>query len=393
MRQKNAHKIIALIAAAGNGSRAKTDIPKQYVVINGKTILRHTIDKLQSVPAIQAIKVIIDPAYAEQARQSVTSLKNIDFINGADSRKDSIFNGLSSLSHVNNEDIILIHDAARPFIDTKDIEALLCALQTHNGATLSCPVSESICVLRHDDEIESYQNRDAHRLIQTPQVFRYGALMDAHSKFRDDDSFTDDASLLLAMGERIALVEGGRQNIKITTPEDLKMAQSILYQPSIIRTGQGFDVHAFDGEPAETIRLGGLDIPYHKKLKGHSDADVVLHAVTDALLGAMGKGDIGEHFPPCDPQWAGKDSAHFLEHAAKLAAEVQADITHIDITIICEAPKLGAYKAPMAHRIGDIVGLAHTLVNIKATTTEKLGFTGRGEGIACQAITTIACPA
>lgn len=293
-----------------------------------------------------------------------------------------------SFSDIKDEDIILIHDAARPFAGSDEIQAVAAAAARDGAATLALPVADT---LRRTDG--AVVDRAGLWAVQTPQAFRYGMIRDAHLRFADDDSFTDDAGLVEAAGHRVTLVPGSRRNFKITTQDDLELARMITAPlPPDIRTGFGFDVHAFDPVRSGPVILGGINIPHGRGLAGHSDADVGLHALTDALLSTIAAGDIGTHFPPSDPQWKGADSRIFLSHAVKMLNQKNAVITLIDITFMCEAPKIGPHREAMQRVIAEITALPPERISIKATTTEKLGFTGRGEGIAAQAVATVWFP-
>ncbi len=382
--------IHVLIAAAGSGTRfgGAAALPKQYHDLLGQSILRRTILKFKNINKINNISCIINPIFKEEY---AFATKNIDLAphsTGGKTRKESIFNGLKNINEANNEDIILIHDAARPLIPEDDILKLIDALETSRAATLARPVSETLRK-GENNHCSDIVSRDSLWAIQTPQAFRYGDIMKAHEQSRDDIEYTDDTSLITAIGIDVALVEGSAENIKITTKNDMRMAEKLLSTQTSTRTGLGFDVHAFDAESSGPIRIGGIDIEYDKKLKGHSDADVALHAITDAILGAIGKGDIGQHFPPSDDTFKNMDSAIFLQKAHEMALKQNASINNIDLTIICEEPKIGPHAAKMRHRIASILNLNESAINIKATTTERLGFTGKKEGIAAQAVATV----
>ncbi len=376
-----------LIPAAGSGTRFGDNTPKQYYKIQGKTVLRHTIEKFFGMPGLQSITVLINEEHRALYDEAVKGLDINVPITGSKSRKSSIYNGLKFFIKVKNGDIILIHDAARPLISVKDITKLLDSMEENQAATLACPVSDTL--LRGNKTV----NREALWSIQTPQAFDLKHLIKAHEKFADDDSFTDDTGLMRAMGHEVALITGSRANIKITTQEDLIMAETFIANTLKTRTTSGFDVHAFEITPSERkLMLGGLEIPHDVALTGHSDADVVLHAITDAILGGINKGDIGTHFPPSDPQWKDADSAFFLQEAHKMLKNAGGALQFIDVTIMAEAPKIGPHRAAIQTCISEILKLPETLISIKATTTEGLGFTGRKEGIACQALVTIEIP-
>lgn len=375
----------ALITAAGSGERMGEGLPKQYRPLCGKPILRHTIEQFLECPGLQTLKVIINPDHEELYAEAVRGLDLLPPIHGSNSRKNSIYNGLKSFSNIQDKDIIVLHDAVRPFVRVDNIADSVRAACEYRAATLALPVPDT---LRRGGD---YVDRDGLYAIQTPQAFEYGLIVEAHEKAAEQD-FTDDSALVEALGVKVHLVPGDRMNFKITTQDDFDMAEQVMMAKyNDIRTGQGFDVHAFDAEKPGPLRIGGIDIPHGHALKGHSDADVALHAITDAILGALGEGDIGQHFPPSDNAYKDMDSAIFLEKTMEIAARKNAILKNIDLTIICEAPKIGPYADAMKARIAEILHLTSDRINVKATTTEQLGFTGRGEGIAAQAIATLAC--
>ena len=384
-----------LIPAAGSGVRMGGDLPKQYQTIAGKTILRHTIEQFMHCPGIQSLCVVIDPAHTALYARAVEGLDLLEPVFGSDSRKSSIYNGLKSFYNLKNEEIILIHDAARPFIGHDEILTLVAEMQNIEAATLGIPVADT---MRRSDDNENagpVVDRQGLWAIQTPQAFRYGTIMAAHQKVGGDAEtpYTDDSMLVSAAGVDVAIIKGHKRNFKITTADDLELARALIgaRQQWETRSASGYDVHAF-AEDGDHVVLGGVQIPSDRSLKGHSDADVGLHAITDALLGTIAAGDIGTHFPPSDPQWKGADSGLFLEHAIQLVREKGGEIRHIDLTLICEMPKIGPYRPAMTERIAKICGITPDRVSVKATTTEGLGFTGRSEGIAAQAMATIILP-
>lgn len=374
----------AVIVAAGTGNRAAGTIPKQYQKIGQKTILRRSIEQFLKCPGLQNLRIIIHPDHHDLYKEAIEGLTLPPPIDGGKERKDSIFKGIQSLNNLKNEDIILFHDAARPFISIKHIKEVAYTAKEQKAATLALPVSET---LKYENG--SYADRNNLWALQTPQGFHYGLIKNAHEKADENTVYTDDTSLVEALGHKVSFVTGSRDNIKITWPEDLVWAENYMSQNKETRTGMGFDVHAFDKDSSGPIRLCGIDIDHHYKLKGHSDADVGLHALTDAILGTIGAGDIGQHFPPSDPQWKNQDSALFLQEAIKLLNDKGGRIINVDITLLCEAPKIGPHNVAIVSRIAKICNLEESRINVKATTTEKLGFTGREEGIAAQAIATI----
>ncbi len=385
MSTQTSPKIYALIAAAGSGSRLGGEKPKQYQSLAGKRLLRHTLEVFVNCGIFYAIRVIIDPQHADMYHDAVKGLPIDEFAIGGKERKDSIYSGLQFFSKASHNDIVLIHDAARPFVTTSEISALVTAATEHKAATLATPVSDTL--LR--DENREYINRDGIWSIQTPQAFHYGLIMDAHKQQNSTAVWTDDSSMVAAMGQHIHIVEGSRKNFKITTADDFSMAEQLLQASSQTLSGQGFDVHAFDETKDGPVRLCGIDVPHNCALKGHSDADVGLHAITDAIFGAIGEGDIGRHFPPSNDEFKDMDSAIFLEKAVEMLNQKGGNLQNIDLTLICEEPKIGPHAAEMQKRVAEITNLPAPRVNIKATTTESLGFTGRKEGIAAQALVTI----
>lgn len=378
-----------LIAAAGRGTRLGGDIPKQYMKIAGKPVLRHSVETFLGIPGCRSLTIIIDPQDAKLYHEAVSGLDLPAPITGSNERNKSITNGLIKSSHVKNDEIILIHDAARPCVRAEDIQNLLTALESNRAAALAAPVSATLRRASDKNEATETVPRDSLWELQTPQAFRYGDLLDAHRKADPDKIHTDDTQLVSALGITVKLVEGSQTNIKITRPEDLKLAEKILGAQPLFLTGMGFDVHAFSASRPGPVRLCGVDVPSSRALEGHSDADVGLHALTDAILGAIGEGDIGRHFPPSNNDFKNMDSAVFLEHALDLMKRGGGVLVNLDLTLICETPKIAPHAETMRAHLATLTGLKPARVNIKATTTEKLGFTGRGEGIAAQAVVSI----
>jgi 2-C-methyl-D-erythritol 4-phosphate cytidylyltransferase/2-C-methyl-D-erythritol 2,4-cyclodiphosphate synthase len=390
----NITKFHVLIAAAGSGERfarlyggadSKNNtlpLKKQYVNIFGQSILRHSVEKFVGMPGLQSLRVIIDPADVELYHDAVSGIALPDPVMGDKTRKQSIFNGLKNISDAADDDIILIHDAVRPNIARKYIEDILSAMENCDAATLAVPVTDT---LRRGADIIS---RDGLWALQTPQAFRYGILKKAH-EMAGADEYTDDTSLVSRMGVDVKIVPGSNENIKITTPEDLIMIEKLMLPATETRTGTGFDVHAFSTDKNRKLMLGGIKIPHEYALAGHSDADVALHALTDALLGALGEGDIGLHFPPSNPAFKNMDSRIFLEKTIDILTARGGHIVNADLTIICETPKISPYRDAMRNKIAEILKTDPARINVKATTTEGLGFTGRREGIAAQAVVSI----
>ncbi len=377
-----------LIPAAGSGTRTGAGIPKQYKKVAGKALLRHTIEKFVSIQGLKTLRVIIDPSHILLYKEAVEGLDLLPPVMGAATRKQSVYNGIASFKANEQDDLVLIHDAARPFVSEDSIITLLTEMQKSPAATLAAPVADTLV----DAEYNTV-DRDSVNAVQTPQAFKISLLKRAHEQFRNDDKFTDDAGLVAAIGESITLIKGSRENFKVTTPEDMVMAEKLLTAARETRTGFGYDVHAFDPAPATQIRLGGIDIPYTKKLLGHSDADVILHALTDAILGCIGEGDIGQLFPPSDQKWKNAESAIFITEAVKRLRAKEGQIIHADITLIAEEPKIGPHREKMIARIAELLGIATNRVGLKATTSEGLGFTGRKEGIVAQAVASVTLPA
>jgi 2-C-methyl-D-erythritol 4-phosphate cytidylyltransferase/2-C-methyl-D-erythritol 2,4-cyclodiphosphate synthase len=370
----------ALIVAAGKGERLGGDLPKQYRLLGGKPVVRRAVEALIGHPAIGRVRVVVGEGQEPLAREALSGLDVGELIAGGAERADSVRNGLATVSG----DAVLVHDAARPFCPAGVIDRLLAPLEFFDGAAPVLPVSDTLA--RAGTRIEEPVDRSAMVRVQTPQAFRVGPLRDAYARWHGEAP-TDETTVARAAGLTVAAVEGDPALEKITTSADFERAERWLAARLPSRTGLGFDVHGFAGEGP--VMLGGLEVPHARGLAGHSDADVVLHAITDALLGAAGLGDIGEHFPPGDPQWKGAASDRFARHAAALIRERGGVIDHIDCTIICEEPKVGPHRSAMRINVADILGVSEAQVSIKATTTERLGFTGRGEGIAAQAVATI----
>lgn len=372
--------VTALIVAAGKGERMGGGLPKQYRKLGGKPVLRRAVEALSAHPAVKAVRVVVGKGQHELASAALAGLEVSELIEGGEQRADSVRAGLEAV----DGDAVLVHDAARPFCPPAVVDRLISRLELYDGAAPVLPVSDTLA--RGATEIEEPLDRNSLLRVQTPQAFRLAALRQAYAKW-SGTAPTDETTVAKAAGLRVAAVEGDQLLEKITTSADWERAEALLAAGLIPRTGFGFDVHAFAGEGP--IMLGGIAVPHSRGLTGHSDADVVLHAITDALLGAASFGDIGQHFPPSDPQWKGASSDRFLVHATMLIRAAGGLIDHIDCTVICESPKVGPVREAMRFRIAEITGLDASQVSIKATTTEGLGFTGRGEGIAAQAVANI----
>ncbi len=375
----------AIIVAAGKGIRAGGSIPKQFAPLWGKPMLCHSVTALASHPMITQTIIVIGEGQHEYAR--ALQLENVSFVEGGAERRDSVRAGLEALEG-KGVTRVLIHDAARPFIPSAVIDALLAALDRDPGAIPVLPVADTLA--KGIEILGDNVPRAGLSRIQTPQAFHFDAILAAHSAWPEGEEATDDAQMLRRAGHDVALVPGDAMLEKITHPADFAAAEARHGASLISRSAMGYDVHRLAA--GEELWLGGVLIPHDKGLAGHSDADVALHAITDALIGAICAGDIGMHFPPSDPQWRGAASDRFLDHAASLVRAEGGIIDFIDLTLICEAPKIGPHRDAIRARIAEILQLPLGKVSLKATTTERLGFTGRGEGIAAQAIATVRIP-
>ncbi len=381
----------ALIVAAGRGSRFGGPLPKQYALLGARPVLGHTLAVLRITPGIDRIRVVIAAGDEGLYQAAAAGFDLPPPILGGPSRQLSVLNGLETLK-AEAPDLVAIHDAARPFVRTADIAACLQALTAPDldGAVLGIPLADTLKRVTGSGAISKTVPRDNLWRAQTPQIFRFEPLLRAHREAAglgatEATALTDDAAVAERAGLKIVMVAGSGDNTKITTAEDLQRA-SIMET----RTAFGFDVHGF--APGAAVMLGGLSIPHIQGLGGHSDADVALHALTDAILGTISAGDIGFHFPPSDPQWRGVSSDRFLKHALGLLAERGGRVIHLDLTLICEAPRIGPHRDAMVDSIARIAGIGRDRVSVKATTTEGLGFTGRREGIAAQAVATVEVP-
>lgn len=377
-----------VIVASGHGQRMGVHTPKQFLRIAGRSVLEHSVQAFAAHPQCTSVIVVVAKAYLEEAHDLFMGHEKVSVCVGGDTRKHSSYNGLKALLNILDEDIVLIHDAARPCVSRTDIDALLEVMADARAASLAIPSSGTLAKAGDDDLIHEYINRDQVYSLQTPQAFQYGDILKAHQRFADED-FSDDTQLMRKMGIDVRLVEGHANNIKITYETDLELASMILNSQKTVRSGMGFDVHAFDYDRTGPVRLCGVDVDHAHPLKGHSDADVGFHALTDAIYGALGAGDIGFHFPPSDDAYKDMDSAVFLEKAITLMRERGGVLNNADVTLICEAPKISPHAGEMKERIAEICGVHSDIINVKATTTEQLGFTGRKEGIAAQAIVSI----
>ena len=381
-------KVSAVIVAAGRGHRVGGEIPKQYLTLGNKTVLFHTVNRFLKHPQIDRVVVAIHPDDVMLYNNAVGILDLMPPVYGGATRQQSVLCGLEALVS-ENPDLVLIHDAARPLLSDALIDRVIATAKTEGAALPALPVADTLKRAENGKVSETVDRSNLWR-AQTPQAFDFQKIIEGHRSARGMD-LTDDVAVAEFINMPVTIVDGEEGNFKITSSEDLEKAEIMMgtgqYQ---VRTGQGFDVHAF--EDGDAVILGGVEIPHSRKLKGHSDADVALHALTDALLGAIAAGDIGDHFPPSDDIWKGASSDIFLKEAVRLVKERSGEITSLDLTIICEAPKIGPHREIMRQTIAEICGLDIDSVSVKATTTEKLGFTGRGEGIAAQAIATVMVP-
>lgn len=372
--------VTALVVAAGRGSRMGGGVPKQFRSLAGIPVVRRAVDGFLAHPAIDSVRVVIGEGQAALAGEALGDAGVGPLILGGDTRSVSVRNGLAAVE----PGVVLVHDAARLACPAEVVDRLVAALAGHDGAVPVLPLTDTLA--RAGATLGGPIDRAGAVRVQTPQAFRRDALLAAYGQW-PGEAPTDEATVARASGLTVAAVAGDLALEKLTSDADWRRAEQWLEARLTPRTGMGFDVHAFAGEGP--LMMGGIAIPHARGLAGHSDADVVLHAITDALLGAAGLDDIGEHFPPSDPRWQGASSDLFLAHAAALIRAAGGIIDHVDCTIICEEPKVAPHRTAMRANIARLLGLADSWVSIKATTTERLGFTGRGEGIAAQAVASI----
>jgi 2-C-methyl-D-erythritol 4-phosphate cytidylyltransferase/2-C-methyl-D-erythritol 2,4-cyclodiphosphate synthase len=365
---------VALIVAAGHGARAGGGVPKQFQLLGGVPLVERARRAFAGHPAINRVVTVV----AAEREASVAG----EAVVGGATRRESVLNGLRAVGAARH---VLIHDAARPIVPSAVIDRLLAALDAARGAVPVLPVADTLA--GSGETLGDVVDRSRLARVQTPQAFDFATILAAHRGWPASEEATDDAQILRRAGHEVATVAGDPLLDKVTWPGDLALAEARLGAGMITRTGIGFDVHRL--VEGEELWLGGVLIPHDKGLAGHSDADVALHAITDAILGSIAAGDIGTHFPPSDPQWRGAESGQFLQHAMSLVAVRGGTIDFIDLTIICEAPRIGPWREPIRARIAELLGLALDRISVKATTTERLGFTGRGEGIAAQAVVTV----
>ena len=383
----NSNRTVALVVAAGKGERAGGSTPKQFVPLAGKPVVAHSVDRLIAHDDIDAVFVVTAAERFDEMAQALGTRTVKPLVAGGASRRESVAAGLAAIAADGGAAQVLIHDAARPLLPHAVIDRLLVSLSTHQAAIPALRVADTLARQNETGDLGPIVPRDELVRVQTPQAFHFAAIEAAHAAWPDDAEATDDAQMARAAGYDVAIVSGDPMLEKITTAEDFSGAEARLAAQASFRTGMGYDVHRLVA--GEELWLGGIKIAHDHGLSGHSDADVALHALTDALLGAVAAGDIGQHFPPSDPQWRGASSDRFLVHAAGLVARAGGTIEHVDLTIICEAPKIGPHRDAMRARIAGLLQVDPARVSIKATTTERLGFTGRSEGIAAQAVATV----
>ena len=384
--------VAAVVVAAGRGTRAGGELPKQYMSLAGEPVIRSSLSLFSWHGEVSAVQAVIHADDVPAYQLAAQGLKLMPPVFGGASRQASVRAGLEALSGY-GPDIVLVHDAARPFCSAGLVSRAIAACASTGAAIPGLEVTDTIKSVDAGGRITGTLNRAELRSVQTPQAFAFPALLEAHRKAvaagRDD--FTDDAALAEWAGLKVVAFAGEPGNTKLTTEDDFVRAEARrIASLADLRTGSGFDVHAFgDGDH---IMLGGLRIPHSRGVVGHSDADVALHAVVDAILGALADGDIGMHFPPSDPRWRGAASDQFLKFAIERVTKRGGKVAHLDVTIVCETPKIGPHRDAMRKRIAEIADIAVERVAVKATTSEQLGFTGRGEGIAAMATATVRLP-
>lgn len=386
-------KVAAVIVAAGRGYRAGGDLPKQYRALAGEPVIRPTLAAFLGHPQIAAVQPVIHPDDAAIFRAATAGLERLlPPVAGGATRQASVRAGLEALRAA-APDLVLIHDAARPFLSSDLISRAIAAATAHGAAVPAIAVTDTVKVVDERDMVSETLDRSRLRTVQTPQAFAYEVIVALHDRAvaagRDD--FTDDAALAEWAGRAVNVFAGEADNVKLTTNEDFARAEALrMAALGDVRTGSGFDVHAFaDGDH---IMLAGVRVSHNRGVTGHSDADVALHALVDAILGALAEGDIGVHFPPSDPRWRGASSDRFLAFACERVRARAGMIAHLDVTIVCEAPRIGPHRDAMRARIAAIAGIPIDRVAIKATTSEKMGFTGRAEGLVAMATATVRLP-
>jgi len=385
-------RVAAIIVAGGRGVRAGGDLPKQYARVAGKPVLRRTVETFLDHGGVGHVIVVVGENDGGLYAGAVDGLDGLlPPVTGGATRQQSVRNGLEALAD-RAPRLVLVHDAARPFVSHEVIDNVIAACSESEGAIPVSPITETVKQVDAGLVIDTVP-RESLATAQTPQGFPFAPLLEAHRRAAESgrDDLTDDAAVAALAGLSVRAVAGDPDNIKLTHPSDFSAAERRLASATETRTAQGFDVHAFG--PGASVWLCGVEVPHDHGLVGHSDADVGLHALTDALLGTIGDGDIGEHFPPSDPKWKGASSDLFLADAVRRVREKSGRIVNLDVTLVCERPKIGPHRAAMKRRIAEIAGISPDRVGVKATTSEGLGFTGRNEGIVAIAIATVALPA
>jgi 2-C-methyl-D-erythritol 4-phosphate cytidylyltransferase/2-C-methyl-D-erythritol 2,4-cyclodiphosphate synthase len=386
-------RVAAVIVAAGRGYRAGGEIPKQYRQIAGEPVIRPTLSAFLRHPDIYAVQPVIHPDDKGLFSAAAQGLENLlPPVAGGATRQSSVRAGLEALN-AQAPGFVLIHDAARPFLSAGLINRAISAAMNGGAAIPAVPITDTVKQVDDQDMVTGTLERDRLRMVQTPQAFAYDLIVDFHRRAaaagRDD--FTDDAALAEWAGHRVSVFAGEAANVKLTTNDDFLRAEALgMARLGDVRTGNGFDVHAFGA--GDHVMLGGVRIPHNRGVEGHSDADVALHALVDAILGALADGDIGVHFPPSDPQWRGASSDRFLAFACERVRARGGMIALLDVTVVCEAPRVGPHRDAIRSRIAEIAGIPLDRVAIKATTSEKMGFTGRGEGLVAMATATVRLP-
>ena len=385
--------VAAVIVAAGRGERAGADVPKQYRAMAGEPMIRATLRAFLTHPRIDFVQPVINPNDKDAYAEAIAGLNDpLAPVSGGATRQASVRAGLEALTS-RRPALVLIHDAARPFVSPALIDRAIGAGRTCGAAVPGIALADTVKSIDETATVIETLDRSRLRMVQTPQAFAFNLIVEAHRRAAaaQRDSFTDDAALAEWAGQRVSVFEGEADNLKITTKDDFIRAEMTRFaRISDVRTGNGFDVHAF--AEGDHVMLGGIRIPHSHGVTGHSDADVALHALVDAILGALAEGDIGAHFPPSDPQWKGAASDRFLAFACERVRTRGGTISHLDVTVVCEAPRISPHRDAMRARIAAIANLAVDRVAVKATTSEKLGFAGRGEGIFAMATATIRLP-
>lgn len=388
-------KTIALLVAAGTSERLPADLPKPYLQLGRESLMRRTVRAFLDHPGIDGVRVVIRREHHPYYKTAIDGLTLFPCVIGGQTRQESVRRGLESIAH-RKPNYVLVHDIARPMVSPALITRTLEALKKHPAVIPAMGIQDTVKRAKNSMVSETVSRENLYT-VQTPQGYHFNALLAAHEQWKGE-SLTDDAALFEKTGSPVAVIDGDPNNIKITTKADLRHMETLLKLSAETRTGMGYDVHPLTPHDADTpvtrqvIKLCGIKIPFTHRLVGHSDADVGLHALVDAILGTFGGGDIGMHFPPDDLRWQGADSERFLLYTYELLTNRGGELVHLDVTLICEKPRISEYREQMKNHIAQLLKLSPDRVSIKATTSEKLGFTGRGEGIAAQALATVRLP-